>query len=240
MKIPFWGTIITLVAVFILCTLGGWQLDRHVWKQGLLSKIDAQYAVDASTVALDASAFEDFKDIKRGFIIGRYNHAKTLMVQPRTHDGVNGFHVLTPFDVVFEGGDDVTVLVNRGWIPVEHVRDTNFKIEKPFDSVQLIGMLRRPPRGNAFTPENDPGRGVWYDVDLVQISQVMNIDILSHVMFYVETEARDTEASIYPVSAATKIYLSNNHFSYAVFWFFMALSLVAIYILRFFRSVVRF
>ena len=44
MKLPVWGTILTVIGVVVLCTLGTWQLDRLAWKKDLIAKLDAAYA----------------------------------------------------------------------------------------------------------------------------------------------------------------------------------------------------
>lgn len=232
MKLPFWGTIFTILGVCVLCALGYWQVQRYVWKQEILSALAAEYDVNAADVALDFHDFSDYSGYKRGYFEGRYLHAKTILLQPRIHEGTPGYHALTPFEIA--GGDGVSILVDRGWIPIEYERSDYFLMDMPPGRIKVTGMLRKPPKPNPFTPENDPDRGVWYRVDINKIAQFHRADILPRVMFYAETEG--ARRSDYPVSASTQIQLSNNHAQYALFWFAMASAMVGIYVLRFFRG----
>ena len=93
MKLPFWATILTALGVVVLCGLGLWQSERLEWKKALLERIDEEYAVNASSAALDPSV--DLQDaiIKRGFLEGRYLHDLAVLIQPRTYEGKPGYHL---------------------------------------------------------------------------------------------------------------------------------------------------
>lgn len=230
--IPFWGTAFTLIGVIVLCFLGYWQVQRYGWKQELLSKINAQYELDASNVPLELGDIENYGGLKRGYFVGRYHHTLSILLQPRTHNGIAGYDVLTPFTV--GGPQGFAFLVNRGWVPHERERSKFFLMDMPMGDIKITGMLRRPPRHNAFTPENDPERGVWYRVDINQIALYQKIALDSRVVFYVDSEANRERD--YPVSSSNSVMLSNNHIQYAIFWFAMAFFLAVIYFFRFFKK----
>ncbi len=232
-RIPFWGTVFTIIGVMILCFMGYWQVQRHTWKQQLLSKIDEQYAVDASTVPLGMDDIENYQGFKRGYIVGEYNHTLSIMLQPRTYDGIAGYDVLTPFSL--KGQNGISVLVNRGWVPHERERPEFFLMDMPMGEIKIEGMFRRPPRHNAFTPENEPERGVWYRVDMNQIALDRKVDLDTRVMFYVESEPNRIRD--YPVVSSNRITLNSNHMQYAIFWFVMAFLLVVMYYFRFLKKI---
>ncbi len=232
-RIPFWGTVFAFLGVVILCTLGYWQVQRHSWKQQLISRIDSEYAVDASQVPLSLSDMEDYLGLKRGYFRGQYSHNRAILLQPRTYEGIAGYEVLTPFK--FQGGNGQSILVNRGWIPHERDRSDPFLMDVSMDEVRITGMLRRPPRFNAFTPENDPTENVWYRVDLHQIARFTHVDLVDRVVFYAESE--DGRLRKYPISASNRTRLSNNHLQYAVFWFSMAFFMIVVYWIRFIRKI---
>lgn len=231
-RIPFWGTFFTLCGIVILCFLGNWQIKRYGWKLELLAKIDRQYDVDASKIDLDIEDLKGYTGIKRGTLTGIYSHNLSFQLQPRTHKGQAGYNVITPF--IVKGGQGQAILVNRGWIPHERDRSEPFLMDMPMGEVNVEGMLRRPPRHNVFTPENDPAREVWYRIDMNEISLAKKIDLLPDVMFYAEKE--QSRLRDYPVLTSNLIKFSNNHLQYAFFWFAMALTLFIVYVFRFIKQ----
>ncbi len=232
MRLPFWGSILTVVGVCVLCGLGFWQLERLAWKTDLLGKISAERLIDAETVSLSPASFDDGSVLKRGFLSGRYLHDKAIMVAPRTLDGAAGFHLITPFFTDAAHGGEV-VLVNRGWVPVSYERPDNYSVYEPVGTGVIIGALRAVPRPNVFTPDNVPEKDVWYQISAPDIEAVSGLDLLDGVLLYVEEEQFDDKAGSYPVAVAREGRLSNNHAQYAVFWFSMAALMIGVYCLRF-------
>lgn len=96
---------------------------------------------------------------------GYFDHAKTIVLKPRVYDGNHGVHVVTPF--VRDNG--TTVLVDRGFVTNE-VADRG-GIEKSTEHVEIVGMIRTSQPRNAFTPDNEPDKGVWYWTDVDAIAE---------------------------------------------------------------------
>lgn len=229
MKLPFWGTVLTIVGVAVLCTLGTWQLQRLQWKAGVLEAIEAEYAVDASKAPLSQAMLSENIDFKRGHIMGTYMHDKEVLLQPRMHDGDVGYYVLTPLRLF--GVKGIVILINRGWAPFDWDVLEEDKARKPEGVLKVTGMLRPVPRVSSFVPENIPEKSMWYRIDLEQIMMVRGLEDFASNIFYVESESEGGQA--YPIAAATRVSPNNNHAQYAFFWFAMAVAMVGIYILRF-------
>jgi len=232
MRLPFWGTILTIIGVCVLCALGFWQLERLAWKTALLDQIAAERAIDAETVSLTPASFDHENILKRGFLAGRYLHDKAIMVAPRTLDGASGFHLITPFvtDAV-HGGE--TVLVNRGWLPVSYERPDDYSLYEPAGVGIVIGSLRVVPKPNMFTPDNVPEKNVWYQISTSDIEVASGLDLLNGILLYVEEERFDDKFGAYPVAVARESRLSNNHAQYVLFWFSVAIAMIGVYCLRF-------
>lgn len=224
LKLPFWGTILTVIGVIVLCSLGTWQVQRLHWKEGLLSEIDQAYQVDISKKLIGSDellqAYDENRLVLRGTVIGSYMLKKTFKLGPRTHDGKQGYHLYTPLKLL-DGG---TILINRGWIANETVMPL-----PPTGTVRVQGLVRKPDAPNKFTPMNNPGDDEWFDIDFAQIASVKNIPKLAPYVLYVE--GPDTGVQPIPVGAKPELY--NNHKYYAVFWFMMAGLMVIIYTLKF-------
>ena len=227
MKLPFWATTLTICGIAVLCSLGVWQYQRLQWKAELLAQIDAQYAIDASRKSLSAQDFESDAFFVRGYLEGQYLHDKEIHIQPRTHKGLPGYHILTPFE--FSGG---VILVNRGWIPIEQERQPDFKVKRPSAPIKIVGLLRRIEPANSFVPNNKPEKDVWYRIDFDEIAEKQNIEFVSDKILYIEDDEHDDG---YPLSAAVELRPNNNHAQYMVFWFTMAFVLAVMYLLRFIK-----
>lgn len=236
MRLPFWASICTLCAVVILCSLGSWQLYRLDWKQGILAKLEAEYAKDALQVPLEG---EDFKEsaqstdeivLKRGYIIGRYLNDKAVKISPKIFDQKIGEHLVTPFEL--EKGQGI-VLVNRGWIPKERDMPKGKDIREIDQQVKLVGMVRPAPLANMFTPINKPQKEQWYIVNIADISKARDLTDVFPRMFYLE-EAENKD-HFYPLVEASRPEIANNHAQYAAFWFSMAVVLLLVFVVRFSR-----
>lgn len=229
MKLPFWGTVLTILGVAILCVLGNWQLQRLQWKTDILDTIEVEYAIDASGVPLPSALFSTEIDFKRGYIIGTYAHEKEILLQARMYEGEVGYHLLTPMRI--SGEAEVFVLVNRGWVPLDWSGLGDVDARRPAGDIKITGMLRPVPRVSTFVPDNDPKKSMWFRIDLEQIAREKGNAPLAMNMFYVEEEV--VQDARYPIASAMRISPKNNHAQYAFFWFAMAVAMVVIYTLRF-------
>ena len=230
MKLPFWGTILTIIGVIVLCQLGFWQLARWQWKTEILEQLETEYAKDAHEVALTFDNPVAANQLVRGYVTGTYQHDKEMWIQTRTYDGIPGYHMLTPF--VLENKKGV-LLVNRGWIPIEQEMPKDGLIERSAGPVKIVGMVKSVPRANSFVPENRPTKNQWFRIDLAQMAQEKGIEqFIDNAVFYVEDEGRG-EKGHYPFHVATLNKPNNNHAQYMVFWFTMAFLMVLIYVMRF-------
>lgn len=219
-KVPFWATTLTILGVIVLCSLGKWQIDRLQWKQGLLQEIEAQYTRDADQNRLTINS----NPIQRGVVNGHFIADKEFKIGPRTYDGKPGYHVITPLRIK----DGSHLLVNRGWIPLDLEKEA-YEISNR--SYHVVGLLRNPDTQNPFTPENNIDEDIWYWIDFDAITKSKNIQNLWPAMLYAEENKKD-----FPIAAATKPQLRNDHLQYAFFWFSMAGILIVIYGLRFLRK----
>ena len=231
MKLPFWGTLLTLLGVMILCALGGWRIKRLAWKQELLRAIDREYERGPFDVALSSDDLSSLVDMKRGYVVGRYAHDYEIWLQVRTYKGQPGYHVITPFELT----DGRYILMNRGWIPDRNGRSDDFVLTRPEGVLHVSGILRHIPQDNFFVPDNDIEKDLWFRILPHDIEAYTGISLLAQNMIYVEQEGRPAAQRDYPVVSATSYRPNNNHQQYAIFWFTMALSMVAVYILRFIR-----
>lgn len=116
-RVPWWGSVLTVLLSALMLSAGIWQLGRGDDKQALL---DAYAAASlAPPDALQADTPAQYDAVRRVQLSGRYAPAQQLLLDNQGMDGRPGFRVWTPFVVTAADGTDWRVLVDRGWIPRE-------------------------------------------------------------------------------------------------------------------------
>lgn len=231
-KPPRNATIAALIGCLILCSLGTWQLYRLHWKQGILNAVAAAYQGPASAAAINPqdlpANLKGAGDLPfsflRGTLAGQYDFSKEIRLQSRTFDGEVGVHIVTPLLL----SDGSSILVLRGWAPPNYQPPTS---RQAF--VRASGLIRPPLAGNAFTPANQPEKNMWYGIKIDDITKAKSIANLRPYIMERETDTATVGA--YPVAITSSLKFSNNHLSYALFWFSMALALAGVFWFRFMR-----
>jgi surfeit locus 1 family protein len=239
-------TIFNLIGFIILCGLGIWQIQRLEWKTGIIEALNAEYAKDASKNSISPSDldrfeghfFDDSRDKQtyippfavRGTVTGIYNPDKQILLGTRFYDNLPGKHVITPLQLE----DGSWLLVNRGWVTQHWTSTDEIDPPMPGKKVTITGLLRKPSERNPFTPGNVPQKDEWFYPDAGEIAAAKHIREPVHA--YMMYEEKDDNLTDYPLAAATRPVLRNDHLQYAIFWFSMAGVLLIIYILRFLRK----
>jgi surfeit locus 1 family protein len=218
-KPPVLATILMLVGMAVLCTLGTWQLQRLEWKENLIASYDSALQQSAP---IDKTMLND-KDFIGGSITGYFIDAPPVEISPRTLDGKIGKHIYVPFSL----SNGQAVFINLGWTPMDWNSKT---LHLSRNTLTLTGMMKRAPEPGFFTPDNTPP-DTWYWPDLLAMAQsriVVN-SINTHI-FYPSIKIQN---DAYPILIGAQPDWRNNHFQYAMFWFTMALALLVIFTLRF-------
>jgi surfeit locus 1 family protein len=217
------------VAFAILIGLGTWQLQRKAWKDGLLAQIEARAHGEPGAIAPPSGwttwrARED--EFRRVRVTGTFLHPHETPVYglaPGQRGApAQGYYLMTPLRLA----DGATVMVNRGFVPME-LRDPTTRPEsQPAGEVTVTGLVRAPEERNAFTPADDPARNTWFARDPQAIAKARNLDRVAP--FYVEADATPNPGG-WPKGGQTRLDLPNNHLQYAVTWYGIALTLVGVF-----------
>jgi surfeit locus 1 family protein len=223
-----WPTLISVPAFIVLVALCIWQVQRLYWKQELISERETRVA--AEPIALPAASGQaggaDLAGIefRRVRLEGVFAHDKELYLGARSLNGNAGYHVLTPF--VLAGGD--SVLVDRGWVPVER-KMPDQRTEGQVAGVQTLDGVVRLPHGQAWMqPDNEPQHNMWFFVDPPAMAAASGVDLRTDL--YVDAGPAENPGK-YPVGGQTRIELPNDHLQYAITWGLLAAALAVIYVL---------
>lgn len=226
MKFPIWASVLSLIGFLVLLSLGSWQVKRLHWKLDLIEQIETAYAANPMGFELTGQSVSQIDErtlLIRGFAEGIFYHEHEMLFSPRTFEGKQGYHLITPFETL----DNHTLLVNRGWVDLNYDSE---KISRPQGPVIIKGTLRRAER-NHFAPANNPEKEQWHRLDIDEIAKEKELKaVLSFVLY----EDNETD---YPKMIAKSWKPNNNHLSYALFWYVMAGVLLIIYYLRFIHPI---
>ncbi len=211
-----------LASVFLviagLTGLGVWQLERRVWKLGLIARVDAR--VHAAPVAPPGPAdwpkvSAERDEYLRVRAAGHFLNAHETDVQALTALGP-GFWVLTPLKT----DQGFIILVNRGFVqPEQRAPAAHGAVN---GETIVTGLLRMTEPKGRFLRPNDPAQDRWYSRDVAAIAATR--ELTGVAPYFIDAEAgADPEA--WPRGGLTVLDFPNNHLLYALTWFSLALML---------------
>ncbi|KAK2743404.1 surf-like protein [Myotisia sp. PD_48] len=217
------GLIILALIPITAFALGTWQVQRLDWKSKLLAKLEDRLIKPPLPLppALDPDAVPDF-DYRRVQATGRLRHDQEMLIGPRTHEGKDGYLVVTPLER--EGAS--TVLVNRGWIPRQLANHASRKEGLPEGEITVEGLLRMPWKKNMFTPDNKPEEGKFYFPDVKQMAELTGSQPIwiEETMVQELLEMYNREDKGIPIARAATVNLRNNHAQYIFTWYGLSLA----------------
>ena len=220
----------TLAALAILLGLGTWQLQRRVWKEGLIAQIEARaYGAPGGILpeprwAAWQREADEFRKVR---VTGTFLHGQEALVHglaPASRGApVQGFYVFTPLRL----SDGSEVMVNRGFVPTELADPAARPESQPSGEVAVTGIVRAPEDRGWFLPDDIPGRNRFFARDPRAIGAAKGLERLAP--FYVEADATPNPGG-WPQGGQTRLELPNNHLQYALTWYGLALTLVAVFV----------
>jgi surfeit locus 1 family protein len=217
-------TLLTIVLMASLISLGRWQLRRADEKQALFDSFAA--GTDATLpIGLGTAHLRRYQHVEAS---GRYDQTRQILIDNMVNAGRAGYFVITPFALAGGGW----ILVNRGWVPLGASR-----AERP--AIAVAGDTRRL-RGRA---DNMPSPGIQmgtkaalappYPVVAGFPSHGEIAGLLGESSW---TSAADLvlldpgEPDGYVRAWAAPGFPPIRHIGYAVQWFALALTLAVIYV----------
>lgn len=223
------GTVLTLLLLPALVSLGFWQLRRADEKRALIE----QYETGANTVQLLNAATEPKLPLLQEITThGVYDSARQVLLDnmpspKRTAGAGPGYEILTPLQL----DDGSILLVNRGWVPLGRTRAELPTIAVESNARSLRGRLvelQRPGfRMGSPDPQNSWPKVLNYPAvdDLRKLygskllERVVLLDVNEPDGFERDWSARMTFGEFGP----------DRHVAYAIQWFGLAFTLVVVY-----------
>ena len=224
---PAWiPTLIVLILLPVLLSLGFWQLDRAQQKRLIQAEYDARsnaVPVELGPRLQHAEELRFHRVVARGTYEPRYQ----ILIDNRVQRGQVGYHVLTPLRI---GDSEVRVLVNRGWVPLGRTRQELPEAEAP-TGVQAVTGIATVPRAQVFRlaePEPLTGRWqtVWQHMDMRRYADAVPFAIQPVVILL----DPDSTAGGFVREWARLDAGIAVHQGYALQWFLLAATLLVIYV----------
>lgn len=221
-------TAFTVVGLAILIGLGTWQLQRLAWKQGLLERIEAGMRAPPASLDDVAAARAAGSDVRfrKVEVAGRYLHEHEFHLYT-VEDGRQGWDIITPL----ETADGRILFVNRGFVPEDRKPAETRPDSLPQGRVTVAGIVRAAPeRPGWFVPDNDPAENIWFWRDLEAMrAHAFPSDAPDVAGFFVDALEQDRDGAALPRAAAGPPDLHNRHLEYALTWYGLAITLIAVY-----------
>ena len=121
------------------------------------------------------------------------------------------------------------ILINRGWVSEGYKDPKKRKFSLAEGQVNLKGIIRYPQKKGYFVPENDGENGFWFTIIPNQIFKFIKINSNFVIKDYYIDALRLREKITLPIGVDGKPNLRNQHLSYAITWYGLALSLLFVY-----------
>ncbi|RMX07861.1 SURF1 family protein [Corticibacter populi] len=208
-----------LATLAALLTLGTWQVQRLAWKKDLIARTEARVHA-APTAPPTAQAWAAEAEPGRRFEYqrvqaeGRWLHDKEVQVYASSVLGP-GYWVMTPLRTA-QG----TIWINRGYVPNAQRLPASRAQALPEGSVTVTGLLRLPEDGGLFVRENVPAEERWYHRDLAAMNAARQLG--DALPYFIDAGASPNPGG-WPRGGLTIVQFRNNHLSYALTWYALAL-----------------
>jgi surfeit locus 1 family protein len=212
------------IAFAILIGLGVWQLQRLKWKEALLFHVAQLEAARPQSLEYTLDLLARGRDVEftRVSVVCPGLAAAPYLEVYDLRDATVGVRLVSACAV--EADSYRTILVDRGFIP-----DTA-PARPPVDAkdmtpIEVVGVLRKPERGNFATPRSRPGH--WYLHEVGGMARALNAPSPAPILLFAESRVNPTIAALTP--APLPVQISNRHLGYALTWFGLAGALAGVY-----------
>ncbi|WP_375201444.1 SURF1 family protein [Hyphococcus sp.] len=217
-------TVVSVIALALLVTLGSWQMRRLEWKQSLIAQVEAR--VDAAPIpfaeAVRRAAAGETMEYMPVTIAGRVKGQNEARVFG-TYDGAPGVYIFAPVET---GAGPV--YVNRGFAPQENLDVPCFCDDDAEEEI-ITGLFRtaeKPsPPASWFQPKGKSVDGLWYIRDPKAFAADAGLNAPAYYIDQSAVDGRD-----WPKGGTTRLDFNNRHLEYALTWFGLAATLAGVWV----------
>ncbi len=219
-------TVLTLLLLPLFTALGIWQLERAEQKRALVEHYEARSG-DPPLRLTGAQRNAEHLRNRRILARGQYDAEHQLLLDNQIYRSRPGYHVLTPFRLA---GEKVSVLINRGWVPLRATRDQLPDVHVSEDPRTVGGNVHVPSAPPLLLGESGDSVPGWPKViqwiDYAALERRLGTPLLPFTL-RLSPESSDGYVRDWSPRHGTP---PEKHQAYAVQWFGFAVLLVVLYI----------
>lgn len=194
-----------ILGTAILVWLGVWQLQRLEWKQDILNEITDRIAADPVAIPdiIDRERDRFLPVRESGIISGDELHVLVSQKQIGA-----GYRIIAKF----ETNAGRTILVDRGFIPVEDKAKV-----RTIGATTVTGNLHWPDEKGSSIPDPDVAKNIWFARDVTAMSKQLGTE---EILLIARDPLFETD-EVAPLPVDTRG-IPNDHLQYAITWLLLA------------------
>ncbi|MCF3972875.1 SURF1 family protein [Paracoccus salsus] len=206
MKRYLFPAVLGAVGCAILISLGMWQLQRMAWKEDMLAQIRAR--IEAPAVPLPERIDPGMKYMP--VTVSGTTTGDEIDVLSGSKEQGGGYQVVSRFLT----DDGRAILLDRGFIPQQARHMDRGPVR-----LKVRGNLHWPEERSGSTPAPNLDENIWFARDVPAMAKALDTEPILVVASVVEGDAQGVE----PIPVAIEG-IPNNHLSYALQWFMIAVA----------------
>ena len=217
-------TIITLVTMYVMASLGQWQYEKGEYISNLQHTINERKSLPPVSMEELPHEFDDqiFLPV---IVSGAFDTEHHFYFDNRIVNGVAGYDIFTPFRT----DDGHAILVNRGWLKQGRTRQDLPEFDTDASKVSFKALMDRPPSKDFLLAENVHGNVSWpmvlQYIDTQEISGMLGYEIMPMVLRL----DKDADHGFYREIPVLRLDSAKNT-GYAFQWYAMLAALLVIYV----------
>jgi surfeit locus 1 family protein len=209
----------TVIMLMILIGLGVWQVHRLAWKQGILAQI-ANAEIGPPVAMADDATPTPYSKVA---VTGRFREDLSALYGDEVRQTPDGVRMGAQLIVPLVRKDGSTLLVDRGWVPLTRPRP----IGMPAGEVTVDGYVRPADRPGPFSAHDDVAMRRFFTLDPTAIGAALGLKVEPFTLVALGEPPPD----LFPDPARHLPRPPNDHLSYAITWFGLALALAVIFVI---------
>ena len=212
---PLWVDALLLVlagVVFVtMISLGNWQIRRLYWKLDLIEQVENR-AYGAPVAIPETDPVPEYLRVTTR---GEFRHDLSLRIKAVTDLGP-GYWIMTPLVA-----EQNTLWINRGFAPTGYDPTA---LNRPIGPQVITALVRQSRPDGTLLEKNDPTAKRWFSPDIPAMNAAVGIS--ARHSFYLDA-AQSAAPGVWPQGGLTILDFRNNHLSYALTWYAMAVLFLA-------------
>ena len=192
-----------IIFIFIVLSLGTWQVFRLDLKNNLISNLENN--LKKNFVGFNIDIDQEYTKV-----LLKKKDSKSKIFLYHLNKGEIGFKVIVPYEV----NSSLIVLVDKGWVRKDKI---NLIKNTLLNDDVIVGYTKKITKKNLFTPNNNIKEDFLYSIDVDSLKKSLNKNIYPLLIIQTSKINKDIIPNEYEVR------IPNNHLQYAITWYGLAI-----------------